>query len=44
MVQVIFNDRSMGQLSHANLDAYLNVTKATIISRTESTIVLRITQ
>lgn len=41
MVQVIFNDRSMGQISNANLDAYLSVSKATIISRTESTIVLK---
>ena len=41
MVQVIFNDRSVGQISNANLDTYLASSKSTIISRTESTIVLK---
>ena len=41
MVQVILNDRNFGLISNANLDTYLASSKATIISRTESTIVLK---
>ena len=41
MVQVILNDRKIGMISHANLDTYLASSKAAIISRTESTIVLK---
>ena len=41
MVQVILNDRSMGLISNANLDIYLQVSKAAIISRTSTSIVLK---
>jgi len=41
MVQVILNDRSMGLISNANLDIYLQVSKATIISRTSTSIVMK---
>lgn len=41
MVQVILNGQSVGQLTYANLDTYLQMSHATVVSRTDAVIVLK---
>lgn len=41
MVQVIINGQSIGQITHANLDIYLQMSNATVVSRTDAVIVLK---